>query len=397
MAKRVPALVDGAMLKWARERAGFSADEAAKKVSVKPDRLLEWENDSDSKPTFKQLLRLANAYHRHVTFFYLPEPPVEKPVKDFRRIADRLVVSESPELRWQIRKAQDRRRVALELLEGLEGEVPPFTLMASLDEDPEALAKRVRRFLGTELEKQFELKTSRQAFNWWRSAFESAGVLVFQARGVDESEMRGFSISETPLPAIVVNISDAYRGRVFSMLHEFVHILVGDGGVCDFTEVTSQSNMARLEAFANKTAGAALVPSDALLSEPLVAEKGTRGGWSDEELNVLVDRYQASREVILLRLLALRRISRTFYELKKAQIDKENARYVRPKPKGFPSPATLAVATSGRFFTQLALRSYYSEQITASALSSFLDVKLRHMPRIETTVMRHAIGFGRAR
>lgn len=396
MSKRVPALVDGAMLSWARARAGLSLEAAARKVPVKPERLQKWEAN-DLKPTFKQLLKLANAYHRHVTFFYLPEPPDERRVKDFRRVAGKLVVPESPSLLWQMRQAQERRRVALELFEELEGDVPPFEFSASMDEDPEGLARRIREFLGLELERQSELRTSRNAFNWWRAAFERAGVLVFQAKGVDTSEMRGFSISETPLPAIVVNISDALRGRVFSMLHEFVHISLGDGGLCDLSETGHASNTSRLETFANRTAGAALVPADALLKDPEVAEREQGRGWADDELNALVTRYQASREVVLLRLLTLRRISRTFYELKKAQIDKENRELHRQKTSGFAPPAIMAVATSGKFFTQLALRSYYSERITASALSSFLDVKLSHMPRIETAVMGHAVEFGRQR
>ena len=62
---------------------------------------------------------------------------------------------------------------------------------------------------------------------------ERVGVLVFQTGGVSLDEMRGFSISAEPFPVIVVNAKDSPRGRVFTLIHEFAHILTNRGGLCD--------------------------------------------------------------------------------------------------------------------------------------------------------------------
>ena len=55
----------------------------------------------------------------------------------------------------------------------------------------------------------------------------------FQAEGIDVDEMRGFALSDHPLPVIVVNKKDSVRGRIFSMLHELAHILLGDSSISD--------------------------------------------------------------------------------------------------------------------------------------------------------------------
>src|SRR5207245_2086104 len=80
-------------------------------------------------------------------------------------------------------------------------------------------------------------------FKHWRNALESVCVLVFQASKIELDEMRGFSITERPLPVVVVNIKDAFTARSFSLFHETAHVLLGRGGLCNFEE-NGKSNQA---------------------------------------------------------------------------------------------------------------------------------------------------------
>ena len=174
----------------------------------------------------------------------------------------------------EIRSARDRRDIALELYERLEAELPLFSAEASLSDDPESLATEIRNLLGITLEDQFRSRNRYDAFNSWRSALENAGILVFQATGVDLSEMRAFSISEPPFPVIVVNIKDSPLARIFSMLHELVHIMLRDGGICGLGEEANRPPEKQLvEIFSNRVAGAILVPKGVLLQENLVLQK----------------------------------------------------------------------------------------------------------------------------
>ena len=79
------AFITSEILKWARETARISIEDAAKKVSVSPERLLTWENGNDY-PTIRQAKILAKSYRRPLSLFFLPEIPKDfQPLQDFRR------------------------------------------------------------------------------------------------------------------------------------------------------------------------------------------------------------------------------------------------------------------------------------------------------------------------
>jgi Zn-dependent peptidase ImmA (M78 family)/DNA-binding XRE family transcriptional regulator len=393
MTRSVEALVRPQLLAWARMGAGLDLEAAAKKVGVKPDRLESWER-GERRPTIKQLRTLGNIYKRPIAIFYLPEPPVGfQALRDFRRLPGTIVTTESPALRLQIRRAQDRRELALDLYQVVEGEPPAVPLTAALSDDPEDLAGRIRGLLGVRHEDQIRWSAGHDAFNRWRTALENAGVLVFQATDIEVAEMRGLSIYGEKLPAIVVNIKDSPRGRIFTMLHELAHIVLRLGGMCNFRPEdapTATTDEQRTEVFCNWVAGATLVPRRFLLSEGIVSDKRRDTDWTDADIRDLADRYGASREVLLRRLLINGRISDAFYQTKVDEIRREYAAAAGGGGRGFPPPHRVAVSSAGPLFVRLVLSSYYSDQITASDVADFLDVRLKHLGRIESEVMRRA-------
>ena len=52
-------------------------------------------------------------------------------------------------------------------------------------------------------------KAGTSELNSWRRAIQDRWVLVFQARGVEVDEIRGFSVAEEPMPVICLNSKDA--------------------------------------------------------------------------------------------------------------------------------------------------------------------------------------------
>lgn len=395
MARSVDALVNPDLLVWARRNSSLTIEQAAKKVPVKPERLELWEK-GELKPTIKQLRKLGHIYKRPIALFYLSETPKDfTPLHDFRRFPGEAEEIESPQLRYEVRRARDRRNIAIELFEALEGEIPAFEEGCSINDDPETLSLKIRGFLKVGTDDQFGFVSDYDALNNWRAAIENRGVLIFQASGIELSEMRGFSISEKPLPAIVVNIKDHPHGRIFTMLHEFVHILLGDGGLCDLTETGNRSpNEQRVEIFSNHVAGAVLVPKNYLLVEDLVQDKGGDSVWPDDEIFTLSKKYSVSREVLLRRLLIVGRTSPEFYKAKRRQFQEEYRRLPEKRSSGFAPPYRKALSNAGPTFTRLVLNNYYQENITSSDLSDFLSVKLKHMGKIEREVMGVTAEFG---
>lgn len=144
MSKRIKATINPALLIWARTTAGYELSGAAEALVINREKLEAWEEGED-QPSIPQLRKLAELYKRPLAVLYLPEPPQAfQPMQDFRRLPDVGPRRFSPGLTLDIRSAQQRRLLALEMLEEV-GEKPPvFELRTSLNDDVENVARQIR-------------------------------------------------------------------------------------------------------------------------------------------------------------------------------------------------------------------------------------------------------------
>jgi len=155
---RTRALINPEVLRWARENTGLSVEEAAKKADVKAEKLAAWEAGED-RPSIPQLRHLARVFRRPIAIFYLSKPPrTFMPMHDYRRLPGIVAGNDTYSLRMEMRYARDRREIALELLRDLTIEPPNFTMVTSLDQDPERVAADLRTALEVRLGDQFSWK-----------------------------------------------------------------------------------------------------------------------------------------------------------------------------------------------------------------------------------------------
>ena len=79
-------MVEAPILKWARDTAGLTPEEAARSLQTNEAKVLAWEQ-GDERPSMPQLRKVATVYKRQLSDFYLPAPPDEGPLPhDFRRL-----------------------------------------------------------------------------------------------------------------------------------------------------------------------------------------------------------------------------------------------------------------------------------------------------------------------
>jgi Zn-dependent peptidase ImmA (M78 family) len=382
MALSIPALVNREVLRWARIASGHDIAAAAKRVRDTEESLLSWER-GEGRPTIVQLRRLAGLYRRPLALFYLPTPPPEmKELHDFRRLSRDVPKDFSPALRLLIRRIRRREGRVVDLLRQQGAESVAFVGSARIDDDQATLGNRVRSILGVSLESQRTWKSAEDALRNWIDSVEDAGIFVFQSSKVEVDEMRGFSFTNPLAPMIVVNAKDVSSARVFTLLHEFVHILLGLEGISNLQVPDRRRYEDRTtEIFCNAVAAEILVPAADF--KRLVSSK-----WPPPDLDALIDllarRYKVSREVIARRLTELGFIDRTLYRAKREQFGRE---FEASRPdgarEGHPPYARVVVRDNGRAFTRLVLSAYASEQIAAREVSSLLNVKLNHLPKIE--------------
>lgn len=392
--RSIRAVINPELLVWARDTAGLSAEAAARRLGIKPSRLAEWEAGRLA-PTVTQLRKAANVYKRPLAVFFLPRPPARpEPPHDFRRFPGRQQARLSPALLLEMRRARRRRAVALELLADLERPVTMVPLRAAVDDDPDDVAARGREWLGVTLAQQASWIGPYDALNGWIAAFEARGFLVFQSSEVDLDEMRGFSLSERRLPVIVLNAKDYPRARVFTLMHEFAHVVLDAGGVCDPERVgrRARDEDERVEIFCNHVAGAILVPSDALMADPRVSDTPGRRDWSEATIAALAESFTVSREVILRRLLILGKTTEAFYDRKRQEYLTQYARLAEQarerEQEGYAPVFRIVLRDNGRHYTRLILDALERERVTAADVSDYLGVRLKHLDMIAAELER---------
>jgi Zn-dependent peptidase ImmA (M78 family) len=395
MAARVKSTINPALLTWARETAGFTPAVAAKRLKIDEERLAAWEDPADEDaPSIPQLRKIAALFKRPLAVFYLQEaPPRFEVMRDLRRLPGVGARSYSPGVQLEIRAANERRELALELAEDLEQEIPKFTLSATVQEDSEVVGARIRTALGitTDLQLHWRDNDGRAGFNAWRGRIENLGVLVFQTTRFLSDEASGFAIAADTLPVIAVNRNDAPTRRTFSLVHELAHLMIRVSGVSELeTDVDRPPEDQRIEVFCNSVAAAALIPRDVLLAEPRVVARGVRSAnWSDVEISDLARNFNSSREAVLRRLLTLNRTTDDFYRQKRAQYIAEYlASQKRKKEKAVETEMKRnmpreTVSNFGKRFVNMLLDNYHQDRMTLSEISGYLGLKVKHVPKLE--------------
>ncbi|PBJ82422.1 hypothetical protein CMZ84_09620 [Lysobacteraceae bacterium NML93-0399] len=396
MGSRLKAKVQPSVLVWARESAGYTTvGAAADAIGVAEDTLGDWETGFDA-PSIPQLRKLAEQYKRPLAVMYLPEPPTKfLPMRDFRRMPGTTMQVIPPAIVVEERRAHQRRELALELAADLEDPIQPFTMAASMDENPETVGDRVREELGVtdDLQRSWRDQEGRSALNGWRQRIEAKGVLVFQSDKFSADEASGFAIWAPVAPVVVVaRKATPPRRRTFSLLHEFAHLLVRASGLSDL-EIDGDSRRPpeeqRIEVFCNAVAAAALLPKRLLMQHRVVvSHQSGEPTWGDEELSEIGRSFGASREAVLRRLLTFKMTTADFYKTTRTRYQDEWVQY-RERQKASSSDGMKrnmpqeTLTNLGRPFIGMVLERYHQDRLSLSEVAGYLGLKTKHIIKID--------------
>ena len=390
MAKSVKALITPEVLKWARERRiRLDLDLAAEKLKIDPELLTDWENGKD-QPTFAKLKNIANIYKTHVSIFYLPNPPTDfHPLTDYR-IPPQTTAPDNEQtyrLKANILEVFDRRETLIDFYELLDIPFPDVKIKIDRNETHFRAAEKIRKFLNINTERLPRTKDRYKVLKFWKKIVESKGILVCQTSAnthlsVKLNTFRGFCIAKQPFPVIVLNSQDSPNGRIFTIIHELVHIGLGESIIQNMDyEDTSFQNANPVEVFCNQVAGEVLVPQKELLTI-------VNPPYNSESLVKTSQHFGVSNEVIMRRLLTLNRITPQMYQKYRIE-QQEKYKEIDQKPKGYPHYHTRLLNATGEYFARTAFSAYYEEKITLADLTSvFSNCATKHLSKIETTISK---------
>jgi len=395
MARRTSEItLSPAVLKWARETAGYSLDEVAEHFRIPGDRVVSWESVEPARMTLHKLEDLARYYKRPTAALLLREPPPAALVPhDFRRSAQRRAPF-SPELRLAVRRAYRLQRFAREMLEAMGQDFESDVSRANPEDSPEDVARGQRSSFGVTVAKQLEWKSAGEAFRRWRDAIESRIVPVFQG-DFRRLEAQGFSLT-TALPyTIVVSVKDSFTARSFTLFHEFAHLLLRQGGICQTEEALppNGANATRVEEWCDRFAEAFLIDGDTL-REKLETELFLhRAAGYEQALRHLANAFSVSQQVVLFRFwhLGLLEESRFWSEYRRVAEEAAAIAAMRGKKtegKGGPPPAEKAVQERGPLFARAVLDALDREILSGVDAIDFLGVKLKHLDKVRQAAHR---------
>lgn len=301
------------VLSWARERAGLTEEALAKKVGIKPERVLEWERTGHLQ--FAQAQKLAKATYTPFGYLYLPSPPEDRlPIPDFRTVGGVGVRRPSPNLIDVLDDALQRQDWFRDYLTAY-GEQPlSYVGSLSVTMPVAEAAARVRNVLAFDVSARAEARTWEEALTQQIEHIENSGILVMRSgivrsnthRPLSVEEFRGFALADPYAPLIFLNGRDALAAQMFTLAHELVHVWAGVSGVSNL-ENTYPGDRAE-ERFCNQVAAELLVPEAELRRYwPEAREQTQPVAW-------LLKQFKVSSLVMLRRLNDLALIDRETFQ-----------------------------------------------------------------------------------
>lgn len=363
--------VTPAVIQWARSRAGFSIEDAAKHFK----KIAAWE-EGKASPSYVQLEQMAEKFKCPVAMFFFPEPPTVPGVETSFRTLSPDVFDEIPRtVRAFMRKAQVMQLNLSELNDGRNPAQRLITrdLKFATNTPVDEVANAIRAYLGVSLEQQQKWASAEDALEQWRDVFASVGVFVFKDAFHAEGYF-GFCLDDDEFPVVYVNNTSAKTRQMFTLFHELGHLLFHTSGI-DFADDRFIRRMAepehQLEVLCNKLAGQVLLP-DAEFDRAVAGRPRNRDTASQ-----LADRYKVSREMVYRKMLDRGWIGADEY----SEAAKAWASQVRAKSGG--DYYYNQISYLGRRYVDLAFQRYYQRRFGKEELSEYLNIKPKFLPTFE--------------
>lgn len=369
--------IEPKVLNWLVESSGWSKEEIAKRLKTSTQ-VIDKFLDGSKKPSFRQLEELSNVFKRPVASFLLSQPVKEKPKpKDYRMLPSKLNKFDKKTI-LVMRKARKLQEISKELSGNIAYDTKSKIKRIKISESPESVAKTYRELFELTEEKQRRFKNSYELFNYLRDIFEEQNIFVFQfSMPVDDA--RGFVFADEYPYTVVVNSADQIEARIFSLMHEFGHILLGES-VIDLPEATA-SYKDTVEKWCNEFASYFLLPRE--LAKSSFTEYKTN--LTDTAiLKKLSNRFRVSKAMLLLNMKKLNFITQQQYDYKMNQFVKEYKKEKEGEKKsggGIPSEVR-CLSEVGNKFVSLVANNYDKNHITYTDALSYLSIKSRNFDKV---------------
>lgn len=387
--------VNPEILRWARDTAGLTLEEASRKLKIAPskdltavDRLAALESGK-VEPSRPMLVKMAKQYHRPLITFYLSKPPKRgNRGKDFRTLPlDRPAVEDAL-LDALVRDIQARQSMVRSALEDEEEAIPiPFVGSMNRNDGVQSVLSSIRETLNVSLEDFRAQPSPSDAFRLLRAGAERAGVFVLlkgdlgsHHTAIDLQTFRGFALADSVAPFVVINDQDSKAAWSFTLLHELAHIWLGQTGVSGLWADKW------IERFCNDVASEYLLPPDEARRFRPIHDKDIER--LQNEIGDFARKRNLSASMVAYNLMRIGSIDRETWELlrtafrKRWEEERSRRRKKAREQEGGPSFYTVRAHRIGKALLDLVGRMLAAGTLTTSKASKVLGVKAKQVQEL---------------
>lgn len=382
MPKSLIVKVEPKVLTGLRESSGWTIEEIAKRLKTDPNVISKLESGKGD-PTLRQLEVMSSSYKYPLAAFLLSEPKMQKPLpKDYRFLSGKQGVFDKKTL-LAIRRSRYLQEIGRELSLNINSETKPKISEVVVEHNSGTIAAKYRKVFDLSQEKQQKFRDAYQLFNYLRKKLESLNILVFQF-SIPIEDARGFTLVDYAPSVIAVSSKDKIEARLFTLMHEFGHILLGESTI-DMPESTidmpeSQLAKYRIERWCDKFAVEFLLPDN--IAKDLLWDKKLEL-TDTETLNKLSKTFKVSKAFLLRKMLDLDLITKTTFQ---NTLDRYRPKNQNKKSKSKNSirimPDKRCLSEVGSKFVWLVANNFDKKIITYTDALGYLSIKSKNFDKV---------------
>ena len=197
-------------------------------------------------------------------------------------------------------------------------------------------------------------------------------------RKLDIEEFRGFMLYDEYAPLIFINTNDSIAGKIFTLVHEFIHILFEED---DILENVDLSRDIKLESQINK-----------ITVEFLMPESHIKEYWNKQERNLnqikeLSNLFNVSRLALAIRLYDLKLINQSLVQ----EVNEETKKDLEKK-KGNSNGGDYWVTYKSRYsnkFIETVIQGAESGEISYNYAFNLLGVRAKNYDILKEDIIKY--------
>ncbi len=265
-------------------------------VSAHAAELRAWEEGG--KPSVAKVDKMSKALHVPFGYFFLTSPyKTSDEAPSFRTLGSRLKDEMSPDLKDVVSHMELVQEWLKDEISFEDGGTSTIAGVIDADDDVITASRKIREQLCLDEDWFRKVGSKDKSYSFLRKKAGDAQVFIFESgvvgnnnkRTLNLEEFRAFALYDEHAPVVFINSKDEPKSKAFSLLHELVHIAIGQNDILSGSYNGDES-------FCNKVAAEIMVPESVFRRF-----WGSRNSSADKKLDEAASHFKCSISVVTLK------------------------------------------------------------------------------------------------